>query len=555
MPERGPPVTTTHPLPCWLTRSLLALAAGLSIAFAGGALAASAPAATVEAQLAALPTIQPFNGEATSTRQFGERWFAFSFSFRGEKGSDTAGGWRSNLRYPEVNGAYYNADSYTAAYGGAAAVVTMARGPTSALRNFSLWLDAPEPSRAQSGYELRFTFVGEEEEEVIYDVTLAKWVSGVETILASRESVTFVAGNALAIVDQGSTVSAWTDTGSGFTQLMSASDSTFNSGSVGLSARDRESLLRTFKAGQLAPATPTLTSTNPASPSESTSPFVIGSATSGTTVKIYTNATCTGSPAVSGTAAALASPGLQVTVAEETTTNFYATATDEKSNASGCSAAISYRQDSTIGIAEALARLTQLDAFATAENPLSNGGRWRQLRWASNTGKVEGSGTSGGWAPSNSYPVVSGAYWSPTSFADAGRGVAVAGTLSMGAELANRWFSLWLDMSEPASAQSGYELRFTYVGVEEGENLYDVTLTKWASGTRTVLATARSYTFAREGSFALVDKGGRVYAWTNTGTGYRVLLRASDTAYSRGNVGIEGAGNITRVRSFRGGVL
>jgi hypothetical protein len=546
MPERGPPVIATYRL----TRGLLALVVGLSIALVGVVLAGSAEAATVEAQLTALPTIQPFNGEGTN---FATRWSAFSFSFAGEKGSDTASGWRSNVRYELVNAAYYTAATYTAAYGGAAAAVTLTRAPRSALRNFSLWLDAPEPSRAQSGYELRFTFAGEEEEEVIYDVALSKWVSGVQTVLASRESVTFVAGNAFAVVDQGSTVSAWTDTGVGYTQLLSASDSTFNSGSVGLSANTLDVLLRTFKAGQFAPAAPTLTRTNPASPSESTSPFIIGTATSGTTVNLYTNATCTGSPVRTGTAAALASPGLQVTVTEETTTNFYATATDEKGNASECSTAISYRQDSAIGIAEGLASLTQLDAFATVENPLSNGGRWRQLRWASNTGKVEGSGTTGGWTASNSYPVVSGAYWSPTSFADAGRGVAVAGTLSRGAELANRWFSLWLDMSEPATAQSGYELRFTYVGIEEGENLYDVTLSKWASGTRTVLATSRSYRFLRESSFALVDKGGRVYAWTNTGTGYRVLLSASDSTYSRGNVGIEGAGNITRVRSFRAG--
>ncbi len=554
MPERGPPVTATHRAgrP---RRRLLTLVVGLAIALAGGALAGSAQAATVAQQLEALPTIQPFNGEATSTRQFGERWSAFSFSFRGEKGSDTAGGWRSNLNYPEVNAAYYNAATYTAAYGGAAAVVTLARGPENSPRSFSLWLDAPEPSRAQSGYELRFTFAGEEEEEHIYDVTLSKWVAGEARVLASRESVTFVEGNALALVDEGAAVSAWTNTGAGFAQLLSASDSTFNSGSVGLSARDRPTLLTTFKAGQIAPAAPTLTRTNPASPSENSSPFIIGTATSGTTVKLYTNATCSGSPVVTGTAAALASPGLQATVTEETTTSFYATAADNLGNASECSRAISYTQDPTIGMAEGLARLTQLDAFATAENPLSNGGRWRQLRWASNTGKVEGSGTSGGWTASNSYPVVSGAYWSPASFADAGRGVAVAGTLSVGAELMNRWFSLWLDMSEPGSTQSGYELRFTYVGAEEGENLYSVTLSKWASGTRTVLATARSQTFAAQSSFALVDKGGRVYVWTDTGTGYRVLLRASDTAYSRGFVGIEGAGNITRVRSFRAGAL
>jgi hypothetical protein len=550
MPERGLPVTANR-RPGRLTRTLLALVAALSIALAGGALAVPAGAATVEAQLSSLPTIEPFNGETTSRTNFANNWSVFSFERL--KGSDTERGWKSNNAYPEVNGAYYNVASYTAAYGGAAAVVTMAKGPLSNSRNFSLWLDAPEPALAKSGYELRFTLV--EAEESLYNVTLSKWVSGTPTPLETRTNVTFVEGNALAIVDQGSTVSAWTNTGTGFTQLLSVSDTTFNSGSVGLSAQDRESLLTTFKAGQLAPAAPSLTRTNPASPSDNTAPFVIGTATSGTTVKLYTNATCTGSPVVSGTAAGFASPGLQVTVAENTTTSFYATATDNLSNVSECSRAISYTQDPTIGIAEGLARLTQRDTFGTVENPLSNGGRWSKLNWASNTGQVAGSGTSGGWAPSNGYPVVSGAYWNPSSFADAGRGVAVAGTLSVGAELANRWFSLWLDMSEPGSAQSGYELRYTYVGVEEEENLYNVTLTKWVSGTRTVLATARNSTFAPQSSFALVDKGATVYAYTETGTGYRLLLRASDTAFSRGYAGIEGAGNITRVRSFRAGGL
>ncbi len=555
MPERGPPLTATH-RPGWLTRGVLALIAGLLLAFAGGALAASAGAATVEAQLGSLPTIQPFNGETTSRSQFESRWSAFHSPWVLGKGVDKTGtegtGWTSSNAYPNVNGAYYNAASYTAAFGGAAAAVTLSVNPEARERYFSLWLDArDEAGGARSGYELRFTWTGEE----TYTVELIKWVASTPTVLESRRGVTFIEGNSFAIVDQGATVSAWTNIGTGFTQLLSASDSAFDSGSVGLTSNSNFVYLTTFKAGQLAPATPTLTRTNPASPSDNTAPFVIGTAVSGTTVKLYTNATCTGSPVVSGTAAAFASPGLQVTVAENSTTSFYATATDNLGNASECSRAISYTEDPTIGIAEGLARLTQLDAFGTVENPLSNGGRWSKLNWASNTGQVAGSGTSGGWAPANGYPVVSGAYWNPASFADAGRGVAVAGTLSVGAELANRWFSLWLDMSEPGSAQSGYELRFTYSGVEEEENLYTVTLTKWVSGTRTVLATARSSTFAPQSSFALVDKGGTIYAWTDTGTGFRLLLRASDTAFSRGNAGIEGAGNITRVRSFRAGTL
>jgi hypothetical protein len=549
MPERGPPAIATR-RPGRLTRGLLALAAGLSIAFAAGGLAAHAQAATVAQQLGALPTIQPFNGEATSLSQFTSRWALFHFAT--QKGRETTEGWSSVNAYPNVNGAYYSAASYTATTGGAAAAVTLAVNPEARERSFALWLDArDELGGVRSGYELRFTFTSEE----TYTVDLSKWVAGIGTVLASQRNVTFVEGNAFAIVDEGGTVSAWTNTGAGFTQLLSASDTAFSSGSVGLSSNSNFTFLTTFKAGQLAPAAPTLTRTNPASPSDNTAPFVIGTAVGGTTVKLYTNATCTGAPVATGSAVAFASPGFQVTVAESTTTSFYATATDNLNNASDCSRAITYTQDPTIGIATALSGLTALDTFGTAQNPLSGGGRWTKLAWASNTGQVAGSGTSGGWTAANGYPVVSGAYWNPASFADAGRGVAVAGTLSVGAELTNRWFSLWLDMAEPGSAQSGYELRYTYSGVEEEENLYTVTLTKWVSGTRTVLATARSSTLAPQSSFALVDKGGTVYAWVDTGTGYRLLLRASDTAFSRGSVGIEGAGNISRVRQFRAGAL
>jgi hypothetical protein len=539
MTERGPPVT----------RGLLALVIGLAIALAGGAYA---QAATVEAQLVALPTIQPFNGEATSVSQFGTRWSKFQFALN--KGRDTATGWGSENAFgrENENGAFYNTVSYTAAYGGAAAAATLNVVPAQSLNSFSLWLDATnEAGGRKSGYELRVTV----EEEETHSVALIKWAAGVQTTLRLLGELTFTAGNAFAIVDQGSTVSAYTDTGGGFRLLLTASDSSFNSGSVGLSANGRVSQLRAFRAGQLAPAAPTLTSTNPASPSDNLTPFVVGTATSGTTVKLYTNAMCTGEPVRTGTAAALASPGLQVTVAESATTSISATATDPSGNASDCSRAISYTHDPTIGIATALAGLTQLDAFSGAQSPLSGGGRWSRLAWAANTGQVAGSGTTGGWTPASGYPVISGAYWNPTTFADAGRGVAVAGTLSIGAELPSRWFSVWLDMSEPGSAQSGYELRFTYAAEEEGENLYNVTLSKWVSGTRTVLARSSSYTFAAQSSFSLVDKGGTVYAWIDSGSGYRQLLSARDAAFSRGYAGIEGAGNTTRVRQFRAGVL
>jgi hypothetical protein len=543
MPERGPPVAAARHRG-GRTRGLIALVAGLTLLALAGA-SPGAGAATVAQQLASLPAIQPFNGEATSLSQFGSRWSAFTFAV--EKGRETSRGWGSLYAYPNASGAFYGTASYTAAYGGAAAAVTMATNPDTTNRTVSLWLDATNGA-SKSGYELRFAVV----EEATYTVTLAKWTAGTETVLRSQSSVAFNDGNAFAIVDQGGTVSAWTNTGAGFTQLLTASDSTFNSGRVGLSASGLVSKLTAFKAGQLAPAAPTLTRTNPASPADNNSPFVIGTAASGTTVRLYTNATCTSALAATGTAAALASPGLQVSVADNTTTTFYATATDNLSNVSDCSTGISYTERTVAGtIPAGLASLPQLDALATPENPLSGGGRWTQTSWASHKGQVAGSGTSGGWGPVEGFPTVHGAYWNPTTFADTGSGVAVAATLSISPSATERWFSLWLDTPEPALAQSGYELRFTNV---DNANRHDVTLSKWVSGIRTVLATSSGHTLPPQSSFALVDTGSTVTAWTDTGAGYRQLLTATDATFSRGYVGIEGAGNITRVRQFRAGV-
>ena len=78
-------------------------------------------------------------------------------------------------------------------------------------------------------------------------------------------------------------------------------------------------------------------SSNPPSYSPSLTPALIGSAELGSTVTIYTNATCNSASPVTGTAAAFASPGLTVTVAPDVTASFYATATDAHSNTSDCS--------------------------------------------------------------------------------------------------------------------------------------------------------------------------------------------------------------------------
>jgi len=91
-----------------------------------------------------------------------------------------------------------------------------------------------------------------------------------------------------------------------------------------------------------APPAPTITSTDPASPSPSTTPRVIGVAPQADSVQVFTSAGCAGAPAASGTAASFAA-GLTVSVPSGATTNL----TARSSNAGGfspCSAGFAYTQ-------------------------------------------------------------------------------------------------------------------------------------------------------------------------------------------------------------------
>ncbi|MGH2711770.1 MAG: hypothetical protein ACRDH9_11280 [Actinomycetota bacterium] len=93
---------------------------------------------------------------------------------------------------------------------------------------------------------------------------------------------------------------------------------------------------------------PTFTATTPASPANDNSPLVSGSAPASTTVRIYTDAACAGPVAATGTDAEFASPGLSVSVVDDSTTSFYATATNGSGQISACSMTpITYIEDST----------------------------------------------------------------------------------------------------------------------------------------------------------------------------------------------------------------
>jgi hypothetical protein len=98
----------------------------------------------------------------------------------------------------------------------------------------------------------------------------------------------------------------------------------------------------TYVEDSTPPPTPTISSTSPASPSDDQSPEVRGSAEAGSTVRLYTDMACGGTPTASGSAATFASPGLTVSVAKGSSTMFFARATDVAGNVSGCSLGVVY---------------------------------------------------------------------------------------------------------------------------------------------------------------------------------------------------------------------
>ncbi|MEA2446183.1 MAG: hypothetical protein QOJ12_3475, partial [Thermoleophilales bacterium] len=103
----------------------------------------------------------------------------------------------------------------------------------------------------------------------------------------------------------------------------------------------------TYVEDSTAPSAPSSLATDPAAPANENDLRVKGSAEAGSTVRVYTTGDCSGAPVASGPAAGFASPGLAVSVADDSTTTFRATATDAAGHVSPCSSPVAYVEDST----------------------------------------------------------------------------------------------------------------------------------------------------------------------------------------------------------------
>lgn len=100
-----------------------------------------------------------------------------------------------------------------------------------------------------------------------------------------------------------------------------------------------------YEEDSAAPAAPTLSGTTPASPSSTLKPKLEGAAEAGATVKVYKDSLCQGAQVGEGTADGSGQFSIDVDADPNTTTTFYATATDAADNVSGCSAGLDYRHD------------------------------------------------------------------------------------------------------------------------------------------------------------------------------------------------------------------
>jgi len=132
------------------------------------------------------------------------------------------------------------------------------------------------------------------------------------------------------------------------TPLLSNHNHVFFVKAIDAPGNESQIVWRSFTVDTVAPLAPRITDTDPNSPANDNAPEVKGSATAGTTVKLYKTAGCTNGTAVAvGSAAKFASPGITASVPDNTTTAFRARATDAAGNASPCSAAFTYVEDST----------------------------------------------------------------------------------------------------------------------------------------------------------------------------------------------------------------
>jgi len=504
----------------------------LLTAISCGLAPATALAGTAE-EISSLPVLDSLN-RTESPLSNGGKWSAPTWASNSSghaTGQDTTSGWGPYDAYSTVNGAYWNPATFSDASGSAAAI-TMQISPEIKERYVSLWLDMANPGSVKGGYQLRWR---ELSSTTTYKVTLSKWSSGTETVLAEQASVEIATGTTMAISDTGSTVTAWKGTGGSLSSILSASDSSFSSGYAGIEGSGSNSRSKDFKAGALgSPKNPpdTTISAGPKGVVVPSVSFSFTASEGGASFECSLDAA-----AYSACASPKSYQGL-----EEGTHSFRVRA----KNGAGADETPAERSFQVVTAAKAATSVAVLDNLERQEVPLATG-KWSKLNWTAGIGGA----WMGGYRGFGSNGGLEGAYWNPTSFNDAGETLLVAGNVGTGSPSAGQYLALWIDMPEPGSARSGYEARFT--GVNGSASNYKVELSKWVSGTRTVLASASGFSLAVGTTMALTEtSGGSLALWTGTSS-LSPALTAMDLTYTSGYAGLEVNGGDGTIYNFRAG--
>ena len=201
-----------------------ALLVAIIFALPAGAIASSTPE-----QLTNLTVTEPFDGSSASLERFESGWSTLGWAGGGTpKGADTTSGWRAVDPYSSApNGAYYD-PSLADAGAGAAAVATMAANPGISERYFSLWLDMPSPA---GGEERAMSCASPRRPKTPTKSRSPSGSRAARPCSPPNPATPSKTATPSRIADQGSTVSAWTDTGSGFEAALAAEDSAFSEAS------------------------------------------------------------------------------------------------------------------------------------------------------------------------------------------------------------------------------------------------------------------------------------------------------------------------------------
>lgn len=208
------------------------------------------------------------------------------------------------------------------------------------------------------------------------------------------------------------------------------------------------------------------------------------------------------------------------------------------------------------GTASKLASLPLVQSFSGSPGSIAEFSTdWTALSFESsgqfNKGEIN---ALGGWRPVNAFPTNNGARYKAVYPSTSNSPWAAAITLAASPGINERYFSLWTDVqtNQKSWVIGGYWLRFTLTS----SNVYQVTLNRLqANEVVTPLASQSGLALPVGSSLALVDQGGVVEVWTNTGSGFTKRLSAADATFSSGKVAVSGAGNITRIVNLKVGGL